>query len=354
MFEKIAPKLPARTPQSAPQRQIEAPGIVPAIRKETLPRAVQTAIRDMIAPFAMQRPVDNEERASYLKAFAKAVDGFHEQIALLALDHLILHNPRNPFPPTAQDVHELCSKIASSWQSRVLGYYIHDMGWSQYSIPAVASPGGEPGTEDCRIPWDMVVFWVAGALPAACAPSSDAPCGSAVNGWSQEQFDRIPVSAWPEGLRGAAVESRARYREAELARQKRAEFLSSLSREVAVEFGRVELLTRRTGEHLSDAEILERAEAALAENRARAARAAAERAESQKKQHEAMEIAARNRDEQRKQQAEMNRRLDEWLAIPEGERPDLSPELADTLRLRRIRSSYGGLANTRLVREGLQ
>jgi hypothetical protein len=77
----------------------------------SLPKPIVTGVKDVLIAFPAGVVGAAEDKVRLLQIYAEAVDGSHEAVAAFALRHLKFHNPRNPFPPTPQDVRELCEKV---------------------------------------------------------------------------------------------------------------------------------------------------------------------------------------------------------------------------------------------------
>lgn len=82
-----------------------------------LPPAVEAAILDLLAVFGGQNQSPGTLEA-LARAYAKAIDGFPLDDVLMLLDALVLRNPRNPWPPTAQDVFEGLCRMSGQTPSK--------------------------------------------------------------------------------------------------------------------------------------------------------------------------------------------------------------------------------------------
>lgn len=83
--------------------------------------------------------------------YAEAFEGFLGVIVAAALKHLLLNNPRNPFAPTPQDVHEQCEKLQSTWRHALRCYMVDGEKWeAPWFAPDCPAPGtkGHPLTMD--------------------------------------------------------------------------------------------------------------------------------------------------------------------------------------------------------------
>lgn len=116
-----------------------------------LPDTVKAALHQSLAAFATSGQIAAEDRAANRMAYKIAMKGFHPILVTTALNHLMLHNPRNPFPFTAQDLYEALKSWQGKWRSAVRSYFLeHNADWS-YTVggPVPFEPG-------CKVPDIMV------------------------------------------------------------------------------------------------------------------------------------------------------------------------------------------------------
>lgn len=113
---------------------IRASNSLAPIAASTVPPAIRDSLGDILVAFSAGGRDDDRPRL--LKLYAKALSGFEEIVAARALDHLLTHNPRNPFQPTPQDLHEACVRIRDEWSSAVRQHYILGGDRVGVSIPA--------------------------------------------------------------------------------------------------------------------------------------------------------------------------------------------------------------------------
>lgn len=134
--------------------QMALPGIV---KHGALPAKIGTALHDSLAAFAAQRNVSDVDRAANLRSYVTAMEGFHEALILEVLRYMTLHNPRNPFPYTAQDLHERLKSRAETWIRLVCrGIFEADWDVEQYG------PG--PLRHGCFIPDELARQFLKKAL----------------------------------------------------------------------------------------------------------------------------------------------------------------------------------------------
>lgn len=127
--------------------------------------AVQRGITDLTIAFQAGVQRSDSDRVRGLQLYAEAVSGFHPAIIEATLRWLLLNNPRNPFPPTTQDVHEACQATQSNWLGAILEHFaIGRRGYSfnRYGTSAPkpsGAPFGDsaPMTPGCPAPPDLVI-----------------------------------------------------------------------------------------------------------------------------------------------------------------------------------------------------
>jgi hypothetical protein len=133
---------------------------VAIVTKANVPAKVQAGIRDLTIAFpAGLQGMPDEDRIRSMQIYAEAVDGFELVIVEEALRELKFKNPRNPFPPTAQDVHELCNKKLGEWRRRACEYYF-GRPFGEGSTPWLTEHGPTPGKPGCCIPDGRLIEWL--------------------------------------------------------------------------------------------------------------------------------------------------------------------------------------------------
>lgn len=126
---------------------------------------VQRGITDLTIAFQAGVQRSDSDRVRGLQLYAEAVSGFHPAIIEATLRWLLLNNPRNPFAPTTQDVHEACQATQSNWLGEILEHFgLSRSGYTfgRYSTPASrprGAPFGDipPMTPGCPAPPDLVI-----------------------------------------------------------------------------------------------------------------------------------------------------------------------------------------------------
>src|SRR4051812_42129609 len=83
-----------------------------------LPSEIANGIFDLLTAFATGARQEDAEKMRLLRIYGESIAGYDVAIALHALGWLLLHNPRNPYRPTPQDVHETCQNLIKEWRKR--------------------------------------------------------------------------------------------------------------------------------------------------------------------------------------------------------------------------------------------
>lgn len=109
----------------------EAVESVAVVARHNLPANVQSGITDLLIGFTAGAAQAPQDRVRALQIYAEAVEGFEIAVVDYALKRLRFHNPRNPFPPTPQDVFELCKNTRATWQRFLHRYYFQGDDWAK-------------------------------------------------------------------------------------------------------------------------------------------------------------------------------------------------------------------------------
>lgn len=163
---------------------------------KTLLPAIKGRVADLMVSFATAS-TNNADRGTLMRLYAESVAAFPEAITVAALDWLKLHNPRNPFHPTPQDLFEACENFRQTWSARVVAYFTDaTTQWPQPSYFAKRElPWGSPPLHDgCPIPAHMVreflAVWLADAGDEAVEKLADAGRGA---------LHRVPAECFKGG-----------------------------------------------------------------------------------------------------------------------------------------------------------
>lgn len=209
----IAIRRPAKEPPTAFRS-----AVITASGKQ--PLEIQNGILALPVAFQAGRSLDQEERNLQALLCLEALEGTEFFIADLVLRRIRLFNPRNPFPPTPQDLKEHCGRSWSALYSAVWKAAVCGEQWSPHSerLPFgwFGQIGPEPFSSGCIVPDDIACKWIrdrierdvdCDALQRFCTSTYDdhkrrwsiAPdflrhaCASAVQ--------KLPDAALPNGFR---------------------------------------------------------------------------------------------------------------------------------------------------------
>jgi hypothetical protein len=130
-----------------------------------LPPAIANGILDVLTAFAAGPQQADADKKRLVRIYEEAVVGLEAAVAEHAIGWLKLHNPRNPFRPTPQDVYETCEKLAKEWRQRVLHHFV---GRGSTSAPWGLCQGRTYGLE---FPWGAEPFAPGCPIPDAVAKS---------------------------------------------------------------------------------------------------------------------------------------------------------------------------------------
>jgi len=210
---------------------------VATVTSKSVPLVIQNGIQDLLVGFqagSSSQPADDRVRA--MRIYARACSNFPDFIADLALKQLLFSNPRNPFAPTPQDVHELCESIVNAFQDAVCNFYIGSGSWG-YSLYGmlrkkfVGPLGPNPEEHGCLVPENLVCEWLRSEFQeideenvrsllrltdemiAVRGFRLQAISKYEIVGVSDERFGNIPREAFPNHYRDLLLSVRSRYRE---------------------------------------------------------------------------------------------------------------------------------------------
>lgn len=129
-----------------------------------VPLEVQNGILALPVAFSAGRSLDQAEREIQAKLYLEAIEGYPVFIAEFVLRRIRLFNPRNPFPPTPQDVREHCDRTLGALKSAVLATGVMGEVWSVYSekLPLMwfGSLKEVPFSPGCVVPDQTASEWV--------------------------------------------------------------------------------------------------------------------------------------------------------------------------------------------------
>ena len=174
------------------------------IAAANLPPAIANGIFDLLTAFAAGPQQADADKKRLVRIYGEAVASFEAPVAEHAIGWLKLHNRRNPFRPTPQDVYETCEKLVKEWRSRIIGYYLGEGGpaWgnaSSFDFIKSFEWGSPPIEKGCPIPEALVKQLLRDHL----ARGRDLVPKLAVLG--RERLATIPTECFNAGQREAAL-----------------------------------------------------------------------------------------------------------------------------------------------------
>lgn len=147
---------------------VVANALLPSTPVANLPFAIKSGLRDLMVAFPAGAQQDIADKGRLAQIYWEACAGNPSFVIEEALRHLKFHNPRNPFPPTPQDLFELCAKKTSNFEASLFLYYLQGYDWDGRSNPcgrnAMNQSGPEPGHVNCIIPPDFVTAYLEGQI----------------------------------------------------------------------------------------------------------------------------------------------------------------------------------------------
>lgn len=196
--------------------------LTPVDGKVSLPKPIASGILDLVAAFPAGAVPAADEKARLMRVYAKATDEYPEAVAVFALEWLQFHNPRNPFPPTPQDVYEMCAEVSRTWRHRVIKQFFgpdtyekFEWGENGYQLARKSALkwGPPPLSPGCLIP-DQLVFEILREQTANKYQQDK------LAEMDADRFARFPVEAFAVGVRDKILAMR-RKKAAELEEQRR-------------------------------------------------------------------------------------------------------------------------------------
>ncbi len=177
-----------------------------------LPAPILSGIADLLTAFAAGPHQDDGDRKRVLRIYGEAVSEFPAAVSEYALRWLKLHNPRNPFRPTPQDVYEACDATLTTWRERVVTHFTSIdskhacWGWDDYrswnkgAAKCGSAWGAAPFEHDCLIP-DVLVRQILSDHFSRYAQKTNM-----LAGLGRERLARIPPECFLPGQLEAALD----------------------------------------------------------------------------------------------------------------------------------------------------
>jgi hypothetical protein len=151
-----------------------------------------------------------------MRIYAGACEGFEVGVVDYVLQSLVYNNPRNPFPPSAQDVRELCKKTSRVVTAAAARYRIritYRLFFLDDGSPCPPSPrppqpsdywksewGPYPDEEHCLVSDATILSEVRNQIKHEEV---------AILALTEDEFRAIPDEVFPDGFREAMVKKRA-------------------------------------------------------------------------------------------------------------------------------------------------
>lgn len=179
------------------------------ISVDSIPASIKDGVLELYHAFADPGQKDDMGKAFTMKSYIRAIEGRHQFLVLWCLEHLVLHNPRNPFRPSAQDVHEFIGKTAGRWDRAIEEYYLEDTFRQHAKWDATLDgPPSHDGT--CPLPNDMIVSAISRHMVRSLQYNPHFK--SDLERLSDARFALLPKSAFPGTLYQDALLLRSAYK----------------------------------------------------------------------------------------------------------------------------------------------
>lgn len=265
--------VPLRSRSLAGGQHTEGNRALPVSVKSVPKPLIQRVVALRLAFQAGAAPAQ-DDRTTVLQLYCEGMAGFPIAVADYALRHLLLHNPRNPFPPTPQDLFELCKKVRNQWSNRVTNQFLgtEDARWGAKNfegddVRKLIDWGPAPFEPGCYVPDDLVISILREALASKFYFERLADL-------EPERFEQFPSDAYDPGqldvvlgMRAERAEKAGAERRVREEQRQHEEYLSNLG--YALQWAREDVLhqSMRDGEILSEDEVIEKAKARIAARR---------------------------------------------------------------------------------------
>ena len=184
-----------------------------ALQAHSAPSPVERGIVDLLIAFHAGAQRSDDDRVRGLQLYAEACADVPASVASFALRRLRFKNPRNPFPPTPQDVFEACDTVFSRWRERVVQHYVEGERWEaasmmemlHHDIMPAGAPPKEPG---CFVEWNLIISMLRNYLSTEGGQKRATKMPLA-------RFEALPLEAFDDGARDAIIELRREEAEAD-------------------------------------------------------------------------------------------------------------------------------------------
>lgn len=209
------------------------------LSRTNMPPAIMGGITDLFIAFDAGKKASDDDETRKIQICAEVLMGFEISVVEYVLKRMRRFNPRNPFPPTAQDLYQECVRVRKLWGSRVLRYFVEGEEWGSLDLveqlevfggkdSEIDPFGPPPYVTGCWITRAMIEEFLRPAIADAYddmrkreKPGTEILL-TVFEKISDERFNEIPEAAF-DGKRDeiASLWHRRRERQAELKRQRK-------------------------------------------------------------------------------------------------------------------------------------
>ena len=122
-----------------------------------LPGPVVGAVRQLLLCYQTGGAANERDYDVVVSVYMEIVARFPPLVAEMAVKRLLVKNPRNPFRPSPQDVHDAMAKMMKSWEESVFSYLTTDswIDWTRDETIFMKEIGAPPLHPGCLIPDDI-------------------------------------------------------------------------------------------------------------------------------------------------------------------------------------------------------
>lgn len=180
------------------------------ISRTNMPPEILGGIADLFITFDAGKKISDDDVMRKIEICAEALLGLEIPVVEHVLRRMRRFNPRNPFPPTAQDLYEECGRVRGIWRRRIIDTMIGGNEWGppsgSYSVGASSSDpwGPPPFTTGCYVPKRMIIETLTEYIDSNASDPD-----SKLARLDPDAFARLPDCVFGPGRREAALAARA-------------------------------------------------------------------------------------------------------------------------------------------------
>lgn len=173
----------------------------------SLPEEIRESLLDLLAAYTAGPQQPSNDKKRLVQVYSRSMSEQPQIVVLQALRHLLFHNPRNPFPPSPQDVFEICKKFGNACRAGIIQYYFSGEKWGLHSFDYSLGfrAGAEPEQADCILTPDLVCTVLKSALDGSDYHYDD------LARLPQDLFNRIPSAVFTDDTLRLALSYRQQY-----------------------------------------------------------------------------------------------------------------------------------------------